>query len=151
MTVLKGFKDLEKYVKQQSKAAISKGRNVKDVVVDELIDSIDKNIYDEYNPRFYKRQTTNGGLIDRDNFAMDETKDGVAIYSTREATDLHGNEVYAMQIIEGNAEYSIPDTYGYGYEKPRHAVEPARENLRNNGKLTDALGKDLKSIGLDIK
>ena len=151
MTVLKGIKDLEKYVKLQSNVAISKGKNVKNVVVDELIDSINKNIYDEYDPRFYKRQTTNGGLIDRDNFAIDETKDGVAIYSTREATDLHGNEVYAMEIIEGHSDYSMPDTYGYGYEKPRYAVEPAREKLRNNGKLTDALGKDLKSIGFEIK
>ena len=151
MTVLKSIKDLEKYVNQKAKVALNKGRNVKEVVVEELIDNINENIYDQYSPRRYSRQTTDGGLTDRDNFAMDETKDGVAIYSTREATDAQGNDVYAMEIIEGHADYSIPDTYGYGYEKPRNAVEPAREKLRNSGKLVDAMAKDLKSVGIDIK
>lgn len=151
MATFSNLKDLEKYINQKSKVAMNKGKNVKEVVVDELIESIEKNVYDEYSPRRYKRQTTNGGLTDRDNFAMDETKDGVAIYSTREATDLHGNEVYAMEIIEGHADYSMPDTYGYGYEKPRHAVEPAREKLQNSNKLIDAMAKDLKSVGIDIK
>lgn len=151
MATFSNLKDLEKYVNQKAKLAMNKGKSVKEVVVDELVISINENIYDEYSPRRYSRQTTDGGLTDRDNFAMDETKDGVAIYSTREATDLQGNEVYAIEIIEGHADYSMPDIYNYGYEKPRHAVDPAREKLRNSGKLVEAMAKDLKSVGIDIK
>ncbi|AZV43731.1 hypothetical protein BAOM_3122 [Peribacillus asahii] len=151
MPTFSNLKDLEKYMNQQAKKAMSKGKNVKRAVVDEMIEKIDKNIYPKYDPKMYTRQTTDGGLTDPENFAMDETAEGVSIYSTREATDRSGQDVYALEIIEGHKEYSIEDTYGYGYEKPRHAVEPTREALRNSNKLTNAMKDDLKSVGLNIK
>jgi hypothetical protein len=148
---LKNLSELKKYVDAKVKESLQKDEKIKDVVVDEMIQSIEENVYSQYTPRMYERQKDDGGLTDPSNFKVEPTEDGVAIYSTREGTDRLGNDVYVAEIIEGYAPYSIPDKWGYGYEEPRHFVEPAREKLRQNGKHVDALKESLKNKGLDVK
>lgn len=152
MKVAKNFKELEKMLNDEIKKTLQqKDSNVKNVTVYELKESINKNVYATYSPKDYDRQKEHGGLLDDDNFAVEPTKDGVAIYSTREGTDRNGNDVYVAEIIEGYKPYSIEDVWGYGYERPRHYVEPAREKLRDSKDLINALALDLQNMGFKVK
>lgn len=148
---LKNLSELKKYVDAKVKESLQKDEKIKEVVVDEMIQSIEENVYSQYTPRMYTRQEDQGGLTDPQNFKAEPTQDGIAIYSTREGTDRNGNDVYVAEIIQGYAPYSIPDKWGYGYEEPRYFVEPAREKLRQNGRHVEALRESLQSKGIDIK
>jgi hypothetical protein len=151
MPTVSNLKQLEKLLNQKFKQVLQQDdTNVKNVVVHEMIESIGENIYEAYSPVEYVRQMNNGGLTDRDNFEVEPTGDGVAIYSTRPATDQYGNKVTALEIIEGYASYSIEDR-GRGFSNPRHAVEPARESLRRSKSLAKAFKLDLQNNGLDVK
>lgn len=150
------MKDLFKYLEQQAKLTLQQDEsNVKNVVVTEFIESIEENIYDAYhspataNP--YKRQRERDGLIDRDNFRIEPTSDGVAISSSRQGVDGNGNTIDVMEVLEGNAPWGVEDVWGYGFSEPRHAVEPVRDKLRNSRHLTQAMKLDLKNKGFRIE
>lgn len=154
----KQFKDLSslfKHLDKQIKDTIRQDdTNVKNVVVYELQESIKKNVYNAYksparNP--YRRQGKNGGLLDVNNFRLEPFKDGVSIYSIREGMDRNGEDVYVAEILEGLRPYSIEDVWGYGYETPRHFVDPARKKLSGSKKLYKAFELDLKNSGLSAK
>lgn len=147
----KNLSELANYINKLTKESLQNDSKIKDVVVDEMVKSIEENVYSEYTPRLYERQKEHGGLTDPQNFTTESTQDGVAIYSTRKGTDKNGTDVYVSEIIEGYAPYSIEDKWGYGYEAKREFVEPAREQLRNNGKLEDALRDSLKRKGVDVR
>jgi hypothetical protein len=155
MPQFSSIKQLEVYINKLAKDTLQqKQSNVKEAVVDELVQSIDRNVYDAYTPSPkspYTRQKDNGGLTDRDNFAVDSTSDGVAIYSTRKGENALGEDVTVAEIVSGYEPYSIPDRWGYGYEEPRKFMEPARENLRGSRKLSDAFKRDLKVKGLNVE
>ena len=128
--------------------------NVSNVVIGELINSIQENVYDAYTSPAkdpYIRQEEHGGLTDPSNFRVEPTKDGIAVSSSREGYDRSGNNLDVMEIIEGYAEYSIQDKWGYGYETPRHAVTPAVAKLKRGHTLTRAVKLDLKNRGIDVE
>jgi hypothetical protein len=151
----KSFKELEKYINQITKKVIQQDdTNVKNVVVHELIESIEDNVYDAYdspakNP--YERQKSRGGLTDPDNFRIEPTAEGVAISSSRKGNGRYNDNIDVAEIISGYEDYSVEDIWGYGYEEPREFVEPAREKLRNSKRLQKALMLDLKNAGLDVE
>ncbi|MFC8688151.1 hypothetical protein [Brevibacillus porteri] len=147
----RNLNELAMVVDALAKKALQEDHKIKDVVVDEMVQSIEKNVYSKYSPRMYSRKEAHGGLTDKSNFKAEPTQDGVAIYSTREGVDRNGNNVYVAEVIEGYVPYSIQDKWRYGYESKREFVEPTRDSLRQNGKHLIALKESLKKHGLDVK
>jgi hypothetical protein len=154
MANFNSIEELLKYALKDAEKSLQQDPKIKKVVVDELIPSIEQNVYTPYTPSpssLYTRHMEHGGLTDPANFEAEPVDNGVSIYSTREGTDGHGDDVYVASIIEGKNPYSIQDRWGYGYEKPRHFVEPARDALEQSGKHVEALKEAMKSKGYEIK
>jgi hypothetical protein len=158
MATFNNLKSLFRHIEQKAKEALQQPEsNVKDVVVHELKKSIEENVYsqDAYDKTKasapYKRLREQGGLIDDDLFIANPTAKGVSIYSTRMGEDRNGNSVHIADIIEGYATYSTVDIWGYGFESPRHFVDPARQKLKNSRSLKKAFSLDMRNMGINVK
>lgn len=139
MPSFKNLKELEKYINEQAKKALQNGKHVKNTVIETGKKHVDEDVY-SYEPKRYERT----GLL-RESWDVENTDDGIAVFNTR--TD---GEKYIPEVIESGIGYDYSG-YGYEYEKPRPFIANAREELRNSNALKEAMKKDLKNIGFDVK
>ena len=135
MATFKNMKELEKFVNQQAKKAMNQGNAVKKVVYETGEKHVHKDVYDVYDPKVYERS---GKLAT--SWDSSPTTDGIEIFNTRE-----DDGKYIPEVIETGNNYD----YDFEYKgKPRPFIENTRKELDGSKKLTDALEKDLNSIGI---
>lgn len=150
-------KDLFKYLNNEAKKTLQqRDTNVENLVVSEFIESIEENVYDSYHspPQVktpYIRQRENDGLIDRDNFRVENIDSGIAISSSRQGVDGYGRPVDVMEVLEGNSPWGVQDIWGYGFEDRPDIVQPVRDKLKNSKSLRKAFELDLKNKGFRVK
>nr|BDD47800.1 hypothetical protein 1 [Bacillaceae bacterium] len=139
MATAKDMKELAKLVEQMAAKAMQKqNSNVKQVSVKAAQDKTEEKIY-SYDPKQYERT---GKL--RDSWVAKDTTNGVVIENTYED---NGKDI--LEVVETADGYDYTG-YGYEYEKPRPVVEPTKKDLED-GRLVDALEKDLNSMGIKTK
>lgn len=137
MTTFKNMKDLEKYINAQAKKAMNQGNAVKKVVMDTGKKHVEEDVYRVYQPKVYERS---GELAT--SWDSSPTSDGIEIFNTRE-----DDGKYIPEVIETGQNYD----YDFEYRgKPRPFIENTRRELDGSKKLTEALEKDLNSIGIKI-
>lgn len=140
MVNFSNLKDLERYVNRMATEAMSKGSNVKNTVIEEGKKQVQETVYDVYKPKIYERT---GQL--KENWNWQDTPDGIEIINTR--TDEESGK-YIVDTVEYGRNYD----YGFEYsDKPRPFVENTAKSLKKDNRLTNALKKDMKSIGLDVE
>lgn len=69
--------DLFKYVENKTKDAMK--TEVVDTAKSAMSEAINTDVYDVYDPEWYTRRGTNGGLSDTENYTVHEIKDGIEI------------------------------------------------------------------------
>lgn len=111
--------------------------NVKQIMVKTGQEHIDEDVYGAYDPLLYERT---GKL--KDAFITTNESNGVSLDNIREDD---GKDV--ATVIETGQGYTYPDSYGYGYGKPRPFMKNTAETLKD-GRLTEALRSDLKADGI---
>jgi hypothetical protein len=134
------LKDLENYVNGIAKKAMNEGTSVKDVVIETGKSHVQTDVYNVYTPKLYERT---GGLLN--DWQANETADGMEIVNTR--YDLETGKNIAYTVITGIG-YDYPFPYA-GVPRP-FIFETIKELERRQTELTNALAKDLKSIGIDV-
>lgn len=132
------LKELERYVNQIAKKAMNQGSAVKSAVIEEGERQVQETVYDVYTPKVYERS---GQL--KESWETEETSDGIAIYNIRK----DGSKDVA-EVVETGQGYQFDFEYN-GVARP--FTENTRKVLDGNSKLTDALRKDMKSIGLNVE
>lgn len=134
------LKDMEKYLKNVAKEAMVKGKAVKETVIDTGKRHVQEDVYDVYTPKSYERS---GEL--KENWKVEETADGIAVYNDRRDGDK-----YIPEVIETGVGYDYTG-YGYEYEKPRPFIENMRIELSSENKLANSLKKDMKRMGIQVE
>lgn len=139
MTTAKNMKELAKQIEAMAAKAMQKSNsNVKKVAVKAAQDKTESEIY-SYEPKQYDRT---GKL--KESWVANDTTNGVVIENTYE-----DNNKDILEVVETAIGYDYTG-YGYEYEKPRPVVEPTAKEL-SDGRLIDALEKDLNSLGIKTK
>lgn len=137
----KSMKELEAYINKQAKLAMSKNNsNTANLVVETGKEKVQSEVYDVYDPKQYERT---GQL--KESWNVTETEGGIAVENVRHDEETGKNVAYTVEYGEG---------YDYDFEysnKPRRFTEAAREELRGSKKLKDALAKDLRDSGFDVR
>ncbi|KXJ35256.1 hypothetical protein AX282_05910 [Bacillus spizizenii] len=134
----KNIKEIKAIVEQAAIQSIHKSSsNVKQIMVKTGQEHVDEDVYGAYNPLLYERT----GQI-RGSFIITNESDGVTLDNIIEDD---GKDV--ATVIETGQGYTYPDSYGYGYGKPRPFMKNTAETLKD-GRLTAALKKDLKADGI---
>ncbi|WP_299831211.1 HK97 gp10 family phage protein [uncultured Metabacillus sp.] len=135
----KNIKELAKEIEKLAAKAMQKqNSNVKQVSVKSARDKTESEIY-SYEPKQYDRT---GKL--RDSWVANDTTNGIVVENTYE-----DNNKDILEVVETAIGYDYTG-YGYEYEKPRPVVKPTVDDLKD-GRLSDALEKDLNSIGIKTK
>jgi hypothetical protein len=129
--------ELAKLVNQIAKNAMNNGNAVKNKVIETGKKHVQTDVYDVYTPMMYKRT---GEL--KENWKTEPTADGMAVFNDR-----RDDGRYVAEVVETGKGYEYDFEYN-GVERP--FTKNTADELRNNGELTDALRKDLKSAGFDI-
>ncbi|WP_350253525.1 hypothetical protein [Bacillus halotolerans] len=134
----KNIKEIKAMVEQATIRSIHKSTsNVKQIMVKTGQEHVNEDVYGAYNPLLYERT----GQI-KDAFITDNESNGVSLDNIRKDD---GKDV--ATVIETGQGYTYPDSYGYGYGKPRPFMKNTSETLRD-GRLATALKKDLKADGI---
>jgi hypothetical protein len=136
MTTVNSIAELEKYINRMAQEAMSKGKSVKNTVIEEGKRQVQKTVYDVYEPKAYERT---GKL--KENWNWQDTHDGIEIINTR--TD---DGRYVAEIVETGQGYKFDFEYN-GVERP--FTKNTADKLRDSVELTNALKKDLKGVGID--
>ena len=135
------MKELEVFLNKQIKNSISqKNSETVKTVIDKGKQKVDEVVYDVYQPRLYERS---GQL--RENWDSSPTADGVAIENVRIDEETGKNVTYTVATGSG---------YDYEFEysgKPRDFIEATREDLRKGNELKEAVKKDLKKNGIEVR
>ncbi|MCY8532565.1 hypothetical protein P9C27_21065 [Bacillus vallismortis] len=136
----KNIKEIKAMVEQAAIQSIHKSSsNVKQVMTKTGQDHVEEDVYGNYSPLLYERT---GKL--KDAFITTNESNGVSLDNIREDD---GKDV--ATVIETGQGYTYPDSYGYGYGKPRPVMKNTAETLKD-GRLTEALKRDLKVDGIKI-
>lgn len=134
----RNIKEIKVMIEQAAIQSIHKSSsNVKQVMTKTGQDHIDEEVYGAYSPLLYERT----GQI-KDAFITTNESNGMSLDNIRED---NGKDV--ATVIETGQGYTYPDSYGYGYGKPRPFMKNTAETLKD-GRLTAALKKDLKADGI---
>lgn len=144
MPTVNNTNELKKYVEQMTKHAMNDGNAVKNIVIETGKKHVQEDVYNVYtpdpnNPKSYKRT---GEL--KENWKTEPTVDGMAVFNDRRDKD---TDKYIPDTIEYGRNYDFEFEYS---NKPRPFIKNTANELRDSSKLTDALKKDMKSIGLDV-
>lgn len=135
----KNIKELAKEIERLTAKAMQRNNsNVKQVAIKAAQDKTESEIY-SYEPQIYERT---GKL--KESWIANDTASGVVIENTYE-----DNDKDILEVVETGVGYDFTG-YGYEYEKPRPVIEPTKQDLQD-GRLIDALSKDLNSIGIKTK
>lgn len=116
------------------------GKEVREI----MKSNIKSEVYDVYNPTFYKRQREHGGLIDDQNIKIVMVDDNTVSIESRRIED--GRNV--GEIVETGRGYRYNFTYS---GVPRPFTEATREELKNNGATEHSLYDGLRKKGLDVQ
>lgn len=131
-------KEIKVMLEQAAIQSIHKSSsNVKQVMTKTGQAHVEEDVYGTYSPLLYERT---GKL--KDAFITTNESNGVSLDNIREDD---GEDV--ATVIETGQGYTYPDSYGYGYGKPRPFMKNTSETLKD-GRLTAALKKDLKADGI---
>ncbi|MEC1685955.1 hypothetical protein [Bacillus mojavensis] len=134
----KNIKEIKAMVEQAAIQSIHKSSsNVKQIMTKTGQDHVEEDVYGAYSPLLYERT---GKL--KDAFITTNESNGVSLDNIREDDE---NDV--ATVIETGQGYTYPDSYGYGYGKPRPFLKNTSETLKD-GRLTAALKKDLQADGI---
>jgi len=148
----KQLNDILNKLQKKVNQVIQKDKSeVQEMTIKVFQESIEEHVYDAYKSPAkdpYVRDREKGGLTDRENFDVQKIKNGVSIENVRKGEEFGGRTVNVLEIIEGKERYSVEDIWGYGFEAPRHAVEPTVKTLKHTNVLTDALKEELKKDGI---
>lgn len=108
--------------------------NMREAVIGGLQESIQKNVYDVYQPKKYERKKENGGLIDPRNFEVDYD-DRIKLLTAHSnrldwepTTPYHPKRVVFPVVEEEIHRY---DWWGDAFPRPFH--EPAEKELVESG------------------
>jgi hypothetical protein len=135
---------LELYVNQLAKEAMTSGNAVKETVIQTGERHVETDVYNKYtpnpnNPLAYKRT----GKLKSGNWKTNPTADGIEIYDDR--TD-QGRDVTAIVATGKGYQYDFPYN-----GVPRPFIENTVDELRGGSELTNALKMDLKTMGVDVE
>ncbi len=134
----RNIKEIKVMIEQATIQSIHKSSsNVKQVMTKTGQDHVEEDVYGTYNPLLYERT---GKL--KDAFITTNESNGVSLDNIRE-----DDEKDVATVIETGRGYTYPDSYGYGYDKPRPFMKYTAETLKD-GRLIDALKRDLKADGI---
>ncbi|KIL31995.1 hypothetical protein B4145_2183 [Bacillus subtilis] len=134
----RNIKEIKAMIEKNAIQSIHKSSsNVKQIMMKTGQEHVDEDVYGAYNPLLYERT----GQI-KDAFITTNESNGVSLDNIREDD---GKDV--ATVIETGQGYTYPDSYGYGYGKPRPFMKNTAETLKD-GRLTDALKSDLKADGI---
>nr|WGE06310.1 hypothetical protein P5640_07960 [Bacillus subtilis] len=134
----RNIKEIKTMIEKNAIQSIHKSSsNVKQIMMETDQEHVDEDVYGAYNPLLYERT----GQI-KDAFITTNESNGVSLDNIREDD---GKDV--ATVIETGKGYTYPDSYGYGYGKPRPFMKKTSETLKD-GRLTAALKKDLKADGI---
>ena len=158
--VCKNFDELEKVLKDKIENAML--TEVSDVVDEAILEHVQTDVYDVYNPVEYQRRYDNGGLGDRANlFTSIETKGNTIEMQTDNLTkgNLYhrdGDKIrksrnakrFLANIVESGQGYQHPFDY-YGVPRPfmKNTVEQLQEDKWHVGALQVGLVKQ----GIEVK
>ncbi len=153
--ICKNAAELEKELMKKINGSLI--QDVAPVVENTMIYSIEKNVYDAYEPSAYSRRQEEGGLIDRDNIVSKVIDNGV-IAVTNETL---GEETYVYNGREFQSKNAgkpiagiIESGKGYDYWKkafPRPFLEETVEMLNKENVVSKVLRDSLKLDGLEVK
>ncbi|MCY7842219.1 hypothetical protein MOB29_18260 [Bacillus spizizenii] len=134
----KTIKDIKAMVEQAAIQSVHKSSShVKKIMVKTGQEHIDEDVYGAYDPLLYERT----GQV-KDSFITTNESNGVSLDNVREDD---GKDV--ATVIETGQGYTYPDSYEYGYGKPRPFMKNTAKTLKD-GRLTEALKSDLKADGI---
>lgn len=143
MPTFNDLKSLEAYVNKMTKEAMVKGNAVKNTVIEAGKRHVQEDVYDVYtpnpnNPNSYKRT---GEL--KNNWKVEETSEGISVFNDR-----RDGEKYVAEVVEYGKGYD----YDFEYSNtPRPFTENTRQELASGNELSNAMKKDLMSIGFDVE
>ena len=114
---------------------------VAETVIDTMQEVIQEDVYNTYQPEYYKRRYHDNGLIDRDNIHIDVAENSITLK----------NEAI---LTGGEADFKLDEAVVYGYgglPAPRDFYSSCRERLNDTGRHVKALKKGLRRQGIDVR
>lgn len=133
---------------------------LRDETADAMREIIQMNVYDAFKPEQYERREDDGGFSDTNNMLFtDSHKTNNSVILTFENIT-RGNDSMSDERLDdlfenGNGTWENPDVYDeYGRKNstPRPFIEDTIDELNyRRDELTNAMKKDLKNLGFDVK
>jgi hypothetical protein len=154
----KNLSELEAYLNKQIQESLRT-----DVVQDSkqlMKEHIETDVYAQYSPTLYVMRAENGGLLDDNNFLIEEIPNGVSITNI-DTDDGYSEDYYGDTSSDPNTWLVPIIEYGKGYNwsnsniykkqpYPRHFVENTQNDL-NNGKGKIFIKNALTKRGLNVE
>ncbi|KAA6452714.1 hypothetical protein [Bacillus swezeyi] len=131
------YKDLAILVQKEALKAIQQSNsNTKQMLIKTGQDHVETDVYDVYDPLVYERTHEL-----KNSFVTENEVNGLSLDNIRND---EGRDV--ATIVETGEGYTYPDTYGYGYGKPRPVMTNTAETLKD-GRLIEAVSRDVNKLG----
>lgn len=131
--------DLFKYVDNKTKDAMK--NEVADTAKSAMSEAVNTDVYYVYDPVWYTRRGTNGGLSDTENFTVHEIQDGIEITND-------------TPLDNGCMSPRLDDIICNGLGKqpfPRDFYKGTADILERSDDLRAALKEGLKARGIDVE
>ena len=155
-------RQLEGYVTNKLANELFFSSNLQDTIVEKMQEKIISNVYDAYEPSHYERRGNNDGFSDMDNmeFTSVDVVGGTVRLVFENTTDKNFGKQTDKTLTEifeeGHREswYNADQTDKHGrvVSKARPFIEETVESLNNSkGELVNALKRDLRSLGFEVK
>lgn len=130
--------DLFKYVKNMTQDAIK--TEVADTAKSAMLQAVNTDVYDVYDPVWYTRRGTNGGLSDTENYTVHEIQDGIEI-TNGTPLDNDGMSPRLDDII----------CNGLGKQPfPRDFYKETTDILESSDDVKEALKQGLRKRGINV-
>lgn len=147
------FKDLEKQIKKDAQAALTDTleNEVFEVIREVILNRVQNDVYDVYNPDVYIRRGSSQGLLDENNVVYDLEKNGktLVVWSIAKfnphnnpnasfSTAKRKDNILQRLIIDGWRKVKPDDP---AYKHPRPFIANANKDLRRGGDHRKSLEK----------
>lgn len=145
MPTFKSVKELEEYLQEQIMDSLKTDVAEKTIELEKEHVKID--VYKKYKPKEYVRRKEDGGLLDDENYLVEEIENGIKISNiTRDngyATPSDPDR-YVAPIVEDGVGYTWEDSEIYQMQPyPRPFIKETRKDLKK-GKLKEFMKKALE-------
>ena len=129
-------------------------RAMQSTVADEvklaIMESVQENVYDKYEPTQYKRRGANGGLADPN--MMDQTYDaGTMTLEIRSSGKGARGRKDVAEIVESGQGYTWKKSQIAQHPFPRPFHRPAEERLAQGNEIDNAIKAELLKAGFDVR